>query len=80
METWDLLLHTVVTGGMIYFLFKFYEVYQKYQLLLKLTKSEEESKIVFFNYYKNRNRHKNQMKQRMYNYTYKLNSVMILFS
>lgn len=80
METWDLLLHTVVTGGMIYFLFKFYEVYQKYQQLLKLTKSEEESKIVFFNYYKNRNRHKNQMKQRMYNYTYKLNSVMILFS
>lgn len=80
MEAWDLLLHTVVTGGMIYFLFKFYEVYQKYQQLLKLTKSEEESKIVFFNYYKNRNRHKNQMKQRMYNYTYKLNSVMILFS
>lgn len=80
METWDLLLHTVVTGGMIYFLFKFYEVYQKYQQLLKLTKSEEESKIVFFNYYKNRNLHKNQMKQRMYNYTYKLNSVMILFS
>lgn len=47
METWDIALHTVVTGVAIYLFFRFYDIYKKYQQLLKRANSVAESKNVF---------------------------------